>query len=90
MNLAAIRRLSLVGAAVLLAVPAVAHPGHALTEHGVVHWATSPFHIATLAGTGVVFGVGSLLVRRPAFQRALATCGFVFVAAAVVFRALGA
>ncbi len=90
MNLAAIRRLSVAGVAVLFAGPAMAHPGHALTEHGCIHWANSPFHLATLAGIGVVFGVGSLLVRRPAFQRGLATCGFVFVAAAVVFRALGA
>lgn len=90
MNHVSLRCLALATAAGLLTSPAAAHPGHTLSEHGSLHLVTSPFHIATLVGVGVVLWVASRFATHSSARRRLLMLSTVFVAAGGVFWGLGA
>jgi hypothetical protein len=57
-------RLGLFGLIAMLGQAAYAHPGHSLTEHGLVHVVSSPFHVLFLAAMAAVLWCAGLFVRH--------------------------
>lgn len=66
------------------ALPAQAHPGHSLGEHGAAHVITSPYHLAMLAGIGVALWFGGRFARAQVARRVIQGTGI----AAVLIAAL--
>lgn len=78
-------RLSILPAMSALALTASAHPGHGLTEEGLAHVVTSPYHLVAVVLLGAALFVAARFVHRTAPRRALQCAGAVaFTAAAVL------
>jgi peptidoglycan/LPS O-acetylase OafA/YrhL len=75
-------------AGVAAPVPALAHPGHSLTDAGVAHLLGSPDHLALLAGSGFALYLIGRLVRRPVPRRALQAAGVAALACAALLWGL--
>jgi uncharacterized membrane protein len=72
------------------ALPALAHPGHSLTDASASHLLTSPFHVLTLAAMGVVTYAAARLVQKQAPRLALQATGTMLMVTAVVLWGLRA
>jgi hypothetical protein len=59
-----------------------AHPGHHPAEYGAGHLVSSPYHLLTLALTGVGLVLVARLVKHRASARWLSVAGFAGVAGA--------
>ncbi|HMO65727.1 MAG TPA: hypothetical protein PKE47_11005 [Verrucomicrobiota bacterium] len=59
----------------LAALSAAAHPGHGLIEHGALHVAASPYHLATLALAGAALWLAGHRATRPGGRRWLRGLG---------------
>ncbi|HEY6168982.1 MAG TPA: hypothetical protein VI454_13150 [Verrucomicrobiae bacterium] len=63
---------------------ALAHPGHPINGSGVAHIASSPYHLATLAGSGLLFLGAAWFIRQQTPRRVLQYAGVVAIASAVL------
>lgn len=63
---------------------AVAHPGHPIKGSGVAHLVTSPYHLATLAGGGLLLLGAAWFIKQRTPRRALQCAGLGALAAAAV------
>ena len=77
-------RLLTAAATFMLALPALAHPGHSLTDAGAAHLLTSPFHMVTLAVMGAVTYAGARLVQRRLPRQAMQVAGVAMLFSAAV------
>jgi hypothetical protein len=77
-------RLFVSAATLCSALPALAHPGHALTDASASHLLASPFHLATLAVMGAVTYAAARLVQRRLPRQALQVAGVALVCGAAV------
>ena len=67
-----------------------AHPGHSLGEHGPMHVATSPYHLAFLALAGGGLMLAARFIRPLVPRRIVQSAGLVaLVAAAVIWGVRG-
>ena len=78
------RSLTATTATFAFALCAQAHPGHALGDHGALHVATSPYHLAILAAGGAALWFTARFIKNRLPRRALQTFGVLAVAAAGV------
>jgi hydrogenase/urease accessory protein HupE len=76
------------GALLTVASSALAHPGHSITEGGLVHAVTSPDHLAALVLTGVAFLVGAHFVQRASARWVVRGAGVAAISGACLLRAL--
>jgi peptidoglycan/LPS O-acetylase OafA/YrhL len=69
---------------------AQAHPGHALTDEGVSHVVTSPYHLSLLAGAGIALWLGARAVRQPLPRRLMQAGGLAMLAGTALLWGLRA
>jgi hypothetical protein len=66
---------------------ALAHPGHPVKGSTVAHYVSSPYHLATLAGGGLLLLGAAWFIQRPVLRQAVQCSGVVALAGAVLLWA---
>jgi hypothetical protein len=69
-------------------ISAQAHPGHGLFEQGFLHAVSSAYHVALMAGLGLLLAAGAQVARHPRARLALRSTGAALVALAAVLWVL--
>jgi hypothetical protein len=67
---------------------ALAHPGHPVKGSTVAHFITSPYHLATLAGGGLLLLGAAWFIQRPVLRRAVQCSGVAALVAAAALLAI--
>ena len=66
-----------------------AHPGHSLTDHGVTHIVSSPYHLFVLTGFSLALWGAAYFARQARIRRLLQIGAAAFAAAAIIWNWLG-
>jgi hypothetical protein len=75
---------AIVGCLSAIASSAHAHPGHSLKDATAAHIVSSPYHLAALAGAGLLIFGASWCIQRQRPRRGMQFAGLVAMGAALL------